>query len=115
MSKYRIYELAKEFNTTSKVVLDILERNNNTVAKNHMSSVGDTEKDIITKTFAGKTSTETKVAAKATTPTPAPTTVVTKAATAAPNNNFKPKTPVQPVRKNDGPRPFIAQKQNNNF
>jgi len=114
MSKYRIYELAKEFNTTSKVVLDILERNNNTVAKNHMSSVGDTEKDIITKTFAGKTSTETKVAAKVTTPMPAPTTIVTKTAAAAPNNNFKPKAPVQPVRKNDGPRPFIAQKPNNN-
>lgn len=54
MSKYRIYELAKEFNTTSKVILDILSRNNNEVAKNHMSSVGDTEKAIIEKTFAEK-------------------------------------------------------------
>lgn len=51
MSKYRIYELAKEFSTTSKVILDILARNKNEVAKNHMSSVGDTERDIIKKTF----------------------------------------------------------------
>jgi len=58
MSKYRIYELAKEFNTTSKVILDILARNNNDVAKNHMSSVGDTEKAIIVKTFSSKKSTE---------------------------------------------------------
>ncbi|MDF2636008.1 MAG: initiation factor 2, partial [Pelosinus sp.] len=28
MSKYRIYELAKDFNTTSKVIIDILNRNN---------------------------------------------------------------------------------------
>ena len=27
MSKYRVYELAKEFNTDSKVILDILKRN----------------------------------------------------------------------------------------
>lgn len=52
MSKYRIYELAKEFSTTSKVILDVLSRNNCETAKNHMSSVGDTEKDIIKKTFA---------------------------------------------------------------
>lgn len=52
MSKYRIYELAKEFSTTSKVILDVLARNNCETAKNHMSSVGDTEKDIIKKTFA---------------------------------------------------------------
>ena len=60
MSKYRIYELAKEFNTTSKVVLDILARNNNNSATNHMSSVGDTEKNLIQQVFSGK-----KEAAKA--------------------------------------------------
>ncbi|WP_298591439.1 translation initiation factor IF-2 N-terminal domain-containing protein, partial [uncultured Selenomonas sp.] len=38
MSKYRVYELAKEFQTESKVVLDILTRNKFRVA-NHMSSV----------------------------------------------------------------------------
>ncbi|MHC1746249.1 MAG: translation initiation factor IF-2 [Negativicutes bacterium] len=57
MSKYRIYELAKEFNTTSKVIIDILARNN-IVAKNHMSSIDDPEKAIIDRTFARKTGNE---------------------------------------------------------
>ena len=55
MSKYRVYELAKEFNTTSKVIIDILNRNNMS-AKNHMSSVEDEAKTIIERTFAHKTS-----------------------------------------------------------
>ena len=38
MSKYRIWELAKEYNTSSKVILDILERNK-IEANNHMSNV----------------------------------------------------------------------------
>ncbi|HEY3426909.1 MAG TPA: translation initiation factor IF-2 N-terminal domain-containing protein, partial [Negativicutes bacterium] len=54
MSKYRIYELAKEFNTTSKVIIDILARNNLS-AKNHMSSVEEDAKVIIDRTFARKT------------------------------------------------------------
>jgi translation initiation factor IF-2 len=59
MSKYRIYELAKDFNTTSKVIIDILNRNN-MEAKNHMSSVDDDAKNVITRTFAHKiTSTPT--------------------------------------------------------
>ena len=58
MSKYRIYELAKEFSTSSKTILDILERNSFTV-KNHMSSVGDTEKDVLVRVFAPKVA-ETK-------------------------------------------------------
>ena len=53
MSKYRIYELAKEFDATSKVIIDILSRNNIT-AKNHMSCVDDTAKSIINRTFAHK-------------------------------------------------------------
>ena len=53
MSKYRIYELAKEFNTESKVIIDILARNN-MEAKNHMNSVGDDAKTVITRTFAHK-------------------------------------------------------------
>ncbi len=55
MSKYRIYELAKDFNTTSKVIIDILNRNN-MEAKNHMSSVDDDAKNVITRTFAHKIS-----------------------------------------------------------
>ncbi|MBP1763655.1 MAG: initiation factor 2 [Firmicutes bacterium] len=63
MSKYRIYELAKEFNTTSKVIIDILARNNIT-AKNHMSSIDDPEKAIIDRTFARKTGAADSAAAK---------------------------------------------------
>ena len=46
MSKYRVYELAKEFQTESKVVLDILARNKFRVA-NHMSSVGEDERAAV--------------------------------------------------------------------
>ncbi|MDD4601864.1 MAG: translation initiation factor IF-2 N-terminal domain-containing protein, partial [Negativicutes bacterium] len=53
MSKFRIYELAKEFNTTSKVIIDILDRNS-VSAKNHMSCVDDDAKAIINRTFAHK-------------------------------------------------------------
>ncbi len=56
MSKYRVYELAKDYNTTSKVIIDILARNNITV-KNHMASLSDAEKAIIDRTFARKTGT----------------------------------------------------------
>ncbi|WP_145099535.1 translation initiation factor IF-2 [Sporomusa sp. KB1] len=56
MSKYRVYELAKEHNTTSKVIIDILGRHS-IVAKNHMSSVDDDAKVAIERTFARKTGT----------------------------------------------------------
>ncbi|MDF2500628.1 MAG: initiation factor 2, partial [Anaerosporomusa subterranea] len=51
MSKYRVYELAKDYNTTSKLIIDILSRNN-MLAKNHMSSVDDDAKAVIERTFA---------------------------------------------------------------
>lgn len=54
MSKYRIWELAKEYNTSSKVILDILERNK-IEAKNHMSNVDEAAKQLISRTFAHKT------------------------------------------------------------
>lgn len=53
MSKYRIWELAKEYNTSSKVILDILERNK-IEAKNHMSNVDESAKSLIARTFARK-------------------------------------------------------------
>lgn len=56
MSKYRVYELAKDYGTSSKVIIDILARNN-IIAKNHMSSVGDDAKAVIERTFARKTDT----------------------------------------------------------
>lgn len=53
MPKYRVFELAKEFGATSKVILDILARNDITV-KNHMSSVDEAGKQIVERTFARK-------------------------------------------------------------
>lgn len=53
MSKYRVFEIAKEFSTTSKVVIDILTRNDIPV-KNHMSSVDETVRHIVEKTFERK-------------------------------------------------------------
>ncbi|MDR1701350.1 MAG: translation initiation factor IF-2 N-terminal domain-containing protein, partial [Sporomusaceae bacterium] len=57
MTKHRVYELAKEYSTASKVIIDILARHN-IVAKNHMSSVDNAAKEVIAKTFARKTGTE---------------------------------------------------------
>ena len=53
MPKYRVFELAKEFGATSKVILDILVRNNIAV-KNHMSSVDEAGRQLVEKTFARK-------------------------------------------------------------
>ena len=53
MGKYRVFEVAKEYNTTSKVILDILNRNNIEV-KNHMSSVDEGVKKVIARTFEHK-------------------------------------------------------------
>ena len=46
MSKYRVFELAKEFNTDSKVILDILKRNK-FKATNNFSGVGEEERTAI--------------------------------------------------------------------
>ena len=51
MSKYRVYELAKEFHTESKNVLKLLTQNGYEV-KNTLSSVGDAERDLIKKLLA---------------------------------------------------------------
>ena len=53
MGKYRVFEIAKEFDTTSKVIIDILSRNDVQV-KNHMSSVDDDVRRIVVKTFERK-------------------------------------------------------------
>ena len=53
MSKYRVFELAKEFQTESKVVLDILQKNNYKVA-NHLSSVGEDERSAVKAYFNKK-------------------------------------------------------------
>ena len=46
MSKRRVFELAKEFNTDSKVVLDILKRHNYKV-NNNFSGVGEAEYEVV--------------------------------------------------------------------
>ena len=53
MSKYRVYELAKEFHTDTKNILDILKKNK-FKAVNNFSSVGDAEHDAVKNHFAGK-------------------------------------------------------------
>ncbi|KAI4453731.1 translation initiation factor if-2-related [Holotrichia oblita] len=57
MSKHRVHELAKEYNTTSKVIIDILSRNS-IVVKNHMSSVEENAKEAVERAFARKTGKE---------------------------------------------------------
>ena len=53
MSKYRVYKLAKEFNTDSKVILDILKRNKFKAA-NNFSSVGEEERTAIKNSLSNK-------------------------------------------------------------
>jgi translation initiation factor IF-2 len=60
MSKYRVYELAKEFSTTSKLILDILDRNNMT-AKNHMASIEEDAYQVLVRTFAPKPDTAEEI------------------------------------------------------
>lgn len=59
MSKYRVYELAKEFHTDSKVILDILKRNHFKAA-NNFSSVGDDERNAVKNAFAARHTTDKK-------------------------------------------------------
>ena len=60
MSKYRVYELAKEFNTQSKLILDILARNN-MPAKNHMASIEEEAYQVLVRTFAPKPDTAEEI------------------------------------------------------
>ena len=60
MSKYRVYELAKEFDTQSKLILDILARNN-MPAKNHMASIEEEAYQVLVRTFAPKPDTAEEI------------------------------------------------------
>ena len=105
MSKYRIYELAKEFDTTSKVIIDILSRNS-MPAKNHMSSVDDAAKAVIDRTFARKSSPVDQSEKSFVRPlqprNPAP--AVSTASSAAPTS---PAVPTRPVSTGQN-RPYSA-------
>ena len=46
MSKYRIYQLAKEFSLDSKKIIDILNKNNINVS-NNLNLVGEKEREVI--------------------------------------------------------------------
>jgi translation initiation factor IF-2 len=54
MSKYRIYDLAKENNISSKEVLDILAKNNFKDFKKAANTVGEAEKAVVLKALADK-------------------------------------------------------------
>jgi len=111
MSKYRIYELAKEFNTESKVIIDILARNN-MEAKNHMSSVGDDAKTVITRTFAHKMTPVGPVVQNNVAPT---VHVPQQQQPAPPTNNAPQSRPVynnqQNAGQNQSPRPAFNNQQ----
>ena len=59
-NKYRVHELAKEFTTSSKVILDILARND-MPAKNHMASIDEPAYQILVRTFALKPDTAEEI------------------------------------------------------
>ena len=116
MSKYRIYELAKEFSTESKVIIDILARNN-MEAKNHMSSVGDDAKAVITRTFAHKIAPLAPVVQNPVTPSPQVPQQKQTVQPAAPITNNAPQSrPAfnnqQNAGQNQSPRPAYNNQQN---
>ena len=114
MGKYRVFEIAKEFDTTSKVIIDILSRNDVQV-KNHMSSVDDDVRKIVVKTFerkADKPSVKVNISTN---------TGTTTAQHAANTNNLKgsdkinnEKSIKQVAVKNDRPVDLKQQPHNNN-
>ncbi|MDD3115651.1 MAG: translation initiation factor IF-2 N-terminal domain-containing protein, partial [Anaerovibrio sp.] len=53
MSKYRIYDIAKELNTENKTILDILHKHN-IEAKSHSSTIDDTAKQVVIKALQPK-------------------------------------------------------------
>lgn len=106
MSKYRIWELAKEYNTSSKVILDILERNK-IEAKNHMSNVDENAKNLIAHTFARKdeASKKQEVPKKQDAP---------KVAQTQQGQNRVAPQHSRPMRNNDAPRQNRPQNQGQN-
>ena len=103
MSKYRVYELAKEFTTTSKLILDILARND-MPAKNHMASIEEEAYQVLVRTFAPKPDTAEEIRErqrkKAAAAIPAPKVEAPKAPPVPPKvfygGGMQPRTPVKP-------------------
>ena len=81
MSKYRIYDIAKELNTDNKTILGILHKNN-IEAKSHSSTVDDNARQVVIKALQSQQkSQQTKANAKQTAPKP--------------QNDGKPQTPAK--------------------
>ena len=70
MSKYRIYDIAKELNTDNKTILGILHKNN-IEAKSHSSTVDDNARQVVIKALQSQQKPQqTKANAKQTAPKP---------------------------------------------
>ena len=70
MSKYRIYDIAKELNTDNKTILGILHKNN-IEAKSHSSTVDDNARQVVIKALQSQQKPQqTKANAKQTVPKP---------------------------------------------
>ena len=70
MSKYRIYDIAKELNTDNKTILGILHKNN-IEAKSHSSTVDDNARQVVIKMLQSQQKPQqTKANAKQTAPKP---------------------------------------------
>ncbi len=81
MSKYRIYDIAKELNTDNKTILGILHKNN-IEAKSHSSTVDDNARQVVIKALQSQQKPQqTKANAKQTAPKP--------------QNDGKPQTPAK--------------------
>ena len=81
MSKYRIYDIAKELNTDNKTILGILHKNN-IEAKSHSSTVDDNARKVVLKALQSQQKPQqTKANAKQTAPKP--------------QNDGKPQTPAK--------------------
>ena len=87
MSKYRIYDIAKELNTDNKTILGILHKNN-IEAKSHSSTVDDNARQVVIKALQSQQKPQqTKANAKQTAPKPQND--------GKPQNGGKPQTPAK--------------------
>ena len=81
MSKYRIYDIAKELNTDNKTILGILHKNN-IAAKSHSSTVDDNARQVVIKALQSQQK-------------PQQTSANAKQTAPKPQNDGKPQTPAK--------------------
>ena len=99
MSKYRIYDIAKELNTDNKTILGILHKNN-IAAKSHSSTVDDNARQVVIKALQSQQKSQ-QTNAKQTAPKP--------------QNDGKPQTPakVQKPQQSHTQRPQTGKQEKN--